>query len=212
MPEHFIKNQFSNIKTKQIDQLRELSNIYKYWKDKINLISKKSMNDFFINHLLSSLSIAKIVKFIKNTLILDAGTGGGLPGIPLAILFDHCKFTLIDSVSKKVKIIKDFIKYLELCNVEVKCTNVKQIKNKFNVIVARGLNTNLVNYLIKTNINGIFCLTGKNTKLKTPKIAYKFIEYKLSNIFNFRFFLNKKIICIYKKLKSLQIRRDLNPN
>ncbi|MGX7592321.1 16S rRNA (guanine(527)-N(7))-methyltransferase RsmG [Candidatus Karelsulcia muelleri] len=201
MPENFIKQKFSHIKKKQIDQLRELSNIYKYWQNKINIISKKSINDFFINHLLSSLSIAQIVNFRKNTLILDVGTGGGFPGIPLAILFDHCKLTLIDSVSKKVKIIKDFIKYLELCNVEVKCTNVKQIKTKFNFIVTRGINTNLVNSLRKKNIiiNGIFCLTGKNTKLKNPKIESKFREYKLSKIFQCSFFLKKKIIFLFNK-------------
>ncbi|WDI79609.1 class I SAM-dependent methyltransferase [Candidatus Karelsulcia muelleri] len=173
----FLKPKLSKIKitTNQIYKLRELSNMYKYWKNKINIISNKSSTDFFINHLLSSISIANIVKFINNTLILDAGTGGGLPGIPLAILFDHCKFTLIDSVSKKIKIIKDFLKYLELTNVEVKCTNVKQIKQKFNVIVTRGLYKKLVNYLIQKNIiisenklfkNVILCITGTKTKIK----------------------------------------------
>ncbi|MGX7591330.1 RsmG family class I SAM-dependent methyltransferase [Candidatus Karelsulcia muelleri] len=210
---------FSKLKIKQnkIYKLRELSNIYKYWKNKINIISKKSSNsnDFFINHLLSSISIAKIVKFRKKTLILDAGTGGGLPGIPLAILFDHCKFTLIDSVYKKIKIIKDFIKYLELTNVEVKCTNVKKIKQKFNFIVTRGLYNKLVNYLITTNLiisehkNGIFCITG--TKLKTPKLLqlfreyklskYKLSKYKLSKFFNDRFFVKKNIF--YYKIKDL---------
>ncbi|WDE42233.1 16S rRNA (guanine(527)-N(7))-methyltransferase RsmG [Candidatus Karelsulcia muelleri] len=188
----FLKPKLSKIKitTNQIYKLRELSNMYKYWKNKINIISNKSSTDFFINHLLSSISIANIVKFINNTLILDAGTGGGLPGIPLAILFDHCKFTLIDSVSKKIKIIKDFIKYLELTNVEVKCTNVKQIKQKFNVIVTRGLYKKLVNYLIQKNIiisenklfkNVILCITGTKKKLK------RFREYKLSLKINLRF-------------------------
>ncbi|MGX7590476.1 RsmG family class I SAM-dependent methyltransferase [Candidatus Karelsulcia muelleri] len=184
--EQFIKPKFSKIKLKpnQIYKLRELSNIYKYWKNKINIISNQSSNDFFLNHLLSSISIAKIVKFINNTLILDAGTGGGLPGIPLAILFDHCQFTFIDSVSKKIKIIKDFIKYLELTNVEVQCTNVKQIKQKFHVIVTRGFYKKLVNYLIKENtlIQKVrFCITvnqitGNKTKLR-------FIESKFSNCF-----------------------------
>ncbi|MGX7590045.1 RsmG family class I SAM-dependent methyltransferase [Candidatus Karelsulcia muelleri] len=187
--EQFLTPKLRKIKiTKnQIYKFRELSNMYKYWHKKINIISNKSSTDFFINHLLSSISIANLVKFISNTLILDAGTGGGLPGIPLAILFDHCKFTLIDSVSKKIKIIKDFIKYLELTNVEVKCTNVKQIKQKFNVIVTRGLYKKLVNYLIPKNIilsdnklfkNVILCLTGTTTKRK------RLIEYKLSNLFN----------------------------
>jgi 16S rRNA (guanine527-N7)-methyltransferase len=206
----FIKTKLSKLKIKQnkIYKLRELSNIYKFWKNKINIISNKSIPDFFSHHLLSSISIAKIGKFRKNTLILDAGTGGGFPGIPLAILFDHCQFTLIDSVYKKIKIIKDFIKYLELTNVEVKCTPVQKIKQKFNFIVIRGLDQYLVNSLIKKNLlisedkNGIFCITG--TKLKTPK---RFIEYKLSNIFKDRVFISKKIF-YYKR----QIRRDLNPN
>ncbi|MGX7593009.1 RsmG family class I SAM-dependent methyltransferase [Candidatus Karelsulcia muelleri] len=207
--EHFIKPKLSKIKitNKKIDKLRELSNIYKYWKNKINIISNQSSTDFFINHLLASISIANIVKFIDNTFILDAGTGGGLPGLPLAILFDHCKFTLIDSVSKKIKIIKDFIKYLELTNVKVQCTNVKQIKQKFHVIVTRGLYKHLVNYLLPNNLilsenkifkNVVFCITG--TKIKI------LIEYKLANCFN------KQNMLLEKTRLKAQIRRDLNPN
>ncbi|MGX7592732.1 16S rRNA (guanine(527)-N(7))-methyltransferase RsmG [Candidatus Karelsulcia muelleri] len=147
-----LRNLIRNLTQNQRYKLRELSHIYPYWQNKINIISPQSRHDFLSHHLLSSIRIAQIVTFRPNTFIIDAGTGGGLPGIPLAILFDHCQFTLIDSVEKKIHIINDLIHYLELTNVEVKCTNVKQLKTTVHVIVTRGLYTHLVNDLIKQHL------------------------------------------------------------
>ena len=108
---------FSKISQDQLKKFNSLIQLYKSWNSKVNLISRKDIDNLYVNHILHSLSIAKIHEFIDDTDVLDVGTGGGLPGIPLAILFPKVNFTLLDSISKKIKVVEDISKQLSLNNV-----------------------------------------------------------------------------------------------
>jgi 16S rRNA (guanine527-N7)-methyltransferase len=123
-----IKHYFGDLNTKQTEQFAQLDAIYRSWNEKINVISRKDIDLLYERHVLHSLSIAKVISFKPNTDILDVGTGGGFPGIPLAILFPECKFTLVDSIGKKVQVVKAVSEELGLKNVEAFHMRAEQLK------------------------------------------------------------------------------------
>ncbi|WP_110473500.1 16S rRNA (guanine(527)-N(7))-methyltransferase RsmG [Candidatus Karelsulcia muelleri] len=200
-----INNYFPEIDKLKIEKFYILYKIYNFYYKNINIFSKKSFNGFFEKHCIHTLSISKIIKFLKKSIVLDVGTGGGFPGIPLAIMFNETKFILIDSIKKKIKIIQIIIDELHLNNVQIVCTRIENFEKKCNFILGRAV-TQLSNFikLVKKNIkfnyknkifNGIFYLKGKPFE-KEKKKQYLYIEYNIYNFIKTKFFFNKKIVYI----------------
>lgn len=170
-----IKKYFPDLTPHQLAQFEQLLPLYTEWNEKINVISRKDIEHLYEHHILHSLAIAKFMKFKDGTTILDLGTGGGFPGVPLAILYPECRFLLVDSINKKLTVIKEIAEVIGLQNVAVKHARVEEIKNeKFDFIVTRAVATidKLFNWSRKhisakhINIlpNGIIALKGINLK------------------------------------------------
>lgn len=135
-----ITKYFTDFSPKQLQQLLELENIYKEWNEKINVISRKDIDALYEKHVLHSLSIAAVFNFVGGLEIIDIGTGGGFPGIPLAIMFPEVKFHLVDSIGKKLKVVNVVAEALELKNVSVQHIRAEQIQNrKFDFVVSRAV-------------------------------------------------------------------------
>ena len=200
-----IKNYFPELSKDQIFKLEMLYNLYNYWNSKINLISRKDFSFFYERHVLHSLSIGKFFKFKKNSLILDVGTGGGFPGIPLAIMFPDSFFYLIDGIGKKILAVKDVIKKIELNNVIAKQIRVENFDRKFDFVVSRAVSKidNLVP-LISNNIskkskhkidNGLIYLKGGELT-RERKLYSNSKEFQIKKIFGNDFFESKKVLYI----------------
>ena len=205
-----INKYFDSLSENQIIQFKKLDFIYKDWNSKINVISRKDINDLYLKHVLHSLSIGKLIEFKVDTSILDVGTGGGFPGIPLAILFPECKFHLVDSIKKKIKVVDQVVEYLELKNVTTAVTRVELIDHKFDFIISRAV-TNMNDFVkwVKYKVNkksnnsfknGILYLKGGDLKKELEN--FKSIKiYNLSDLFNEDFFKEKKIVYLPIKFK-----------
>tara|TARA_B100001778_G_scaffold194648_1_gene160452 strand:+ start:1847 stop:2464 length:618 start_codon:yes stop_codon:yes gene_type:complete len=200
-----IKNYFPELTKDQIIKLEMLYNLYNHWNSKINLISRKDFSFFYERHVLHSLSIAKFFKFKKNSLILDIGTGGGFPGIPLAIMFPESYFYLIDGIGKKILAVKDLIKKIKLNNVIAKQIRVENFHRKFDFVVSRAVSEidNLAP-LISNNIsknskheieNGLIYLKGGELT-KEIGIYNDLKIFEIKKIFSNPFFESKKILHI----------------
>ena len=195
---------FTNLTTEQIKRFEELYFLYNYWNAKINVISRKDIDELYLKHVLHSLSIAKILLFKKNTSILDVGTGGGFPGIPLAILFPECKFLLIDSINKKINVVEKITKSLKLTNVSFKAIRVEKLDSKHEFIISRAVTKmNKFRKLVKGKIssenknhikNGILYLKGGDLKDEMLNINHKI--YNISDFFEEDFFETKKIVYV----------------
>ena len=195
---------FDNLSQKQHAQLLSLKDLYTDWNSKINVISRKDMENFNIHHLLHSLSIAKLINFKDGSEIIDIGTGGGFPGIPLAIVFTESKFTLVDSIRKKTTVVKSVAESLGLKNVEVICERAENIDQRFDFIVSRAVTAfpkfvawtgNMIKAEQNNNMkNGILYLKGGDLKQDLGSYNTKVRIYKLSNYFNESFFDEKKIV------------------
>ncbi len=135
-----IKAYFPKLTEEQLHQFEKLGPLYKEWNQKINVISRKDIDNVYLHHILHSLSIAAVVRFRSDSEILDLGTGGGFPGIPLAILFPNVKFTLIDGTLKKIKVVKEVVEALELKNVEAMQMRAEELKKRrFDFVVTRAV-------------------------------------------------------------------------
>ncbi len=134
-----IKKYFSNLTTTQLTQLEQLGPFYKEWNSKINVVSRKDIDNIYQHHILHALSIAKVIQFKPFTNILDIGTGGGLPGIPLAILFPDSQFHLIDSVGKKIKVVQAAVDALGLKNVKAEHKRAQEVKTDYDFVVSRAV-------------------------------------------------------------------------
>lgn len=196
------KNLFFNFQKKHFKKFKILKKIYIKINNEINLISKKSLNFFFRNHIQYSLSILNLIKFLPKSIILDAGTGGGFPGIPLSIIFPKTKFYLLDSIKKKILKIKQIKKILNLKNIILINNRIENYYKKFDFVISRFLSkVDIIYKLLKKNIkkksihyikNGIIYLTGDNNILLKKK-------YYIINLFNYfkkNFYKKKKIIYI----------------
>lgn len=198
-----INKYFNNLTEKQISQFEKLKPVYEQWNAKINVISRKDMDSFYERHVLHSLAIAKIVSFLADSEVLDVGTGGGFPGVPLAILFPQTKFTLVDSIGKKIKVVEEVCKELDIKNVTAINSRVEQIDKKFDFIVSRAV-TQMPEFVkwvrgkIKKSSkhsldNGILYLKGGD--LTEELASFKNIQlYEISNFFSEDFFETKKVV------------------
>lgn len=198
-----INKYFNNLTEKQISQFEKLKPVYEQWNAKINVISRKDMDSFYERHVLHSLAIAKIVSFLADSEILDVGTGGGFPGVPLAILFPQTKFTLVDSIGKKIKVVEEVCKELDIKNVTAINSRAEQIDKKFDFIVSRAV-TQMPEFVkwVKGKIkksskhsldNGILYLKGGD--LTEELASFKNIQlYEISNFFSEEFFETKKVV------------------
>ena len=193
---------FPNLTDDQIQKFKELEELYKEWNSRINVISRKDIGDLYLKHVLHSLSIAKFISFKKNTSILDVGTGGGFPGIPLAIIFPDCNFLLVDSINKKINVVKEISNTLKLTNVSYNAIRVEKLKTKHDFIVSRAVTRmnkfrNLVKGLISNKNdnkikNGIIYLKGGDLTEEMMNIKHQ--KVNISDYFDEEFFETKKII------------------
>lgn len=201
-----IAKYFPSISEQQQQQFNLLYALYQDWNAKINVISRKDIDALYERHVLHSLGIAKFITFNDGTRILDVGTGGGFPGIPLAILFPHCQFTLIDSIGKKINVATNIVHEIKLSNVILLHENAKEEKHLFDFVVTRAvMNAAELIKLIRKNIahtqlndiaNGIICLKGGNLEDETSSLHHKFRIKSLSDYFDEDFFETKKILYI----------------
>ena len=195
MPE-IIKKYFPNLTDIQLHQLEQLLPLYKEWNEKINVISRKDIDNFYVHHVLHSLSIATFFEFKKDETILDIGTGGGFPGIPLAIFFPETKFTLTDSIAKKITVVNAVKDVLQLQNITTKIARAESISEKFDYIVTRAVApmNDLLFWSKNKHAKKIIALKGGDLteELKPIKKNIRIIELK--ETFNEEFFETKKIV------------------
>jgi len=200
-----IDKYFPKLTQEQKEKYSKLVQLYKYWNSKVNLISRKDIDNLEINHILHSLSIVKIVSFKDSTSVLDVGTGGGLPGIPLAIFFPKVNFTLIDSIGKKIKVVKSICSELSINNVNAINDRVENHLDHYDFILSRAV-TGMDNFykLVYKNFrydssnkikNGIISLKGGDLDEELKDFKKKNI-YDINEYFNYEFFQTKKIIYI----------------
>ena len=196
---------FPKLNQEKKEKYNKLIQLYKYWNSKVNLISRKDIDNLEINHILHSLSIVKIVRFKDSTLVLDVGTGGGLPGIPLAIFFPKVNFTLIDSIGKKIKVVKSICSELSINNVNAVNDRVENHFDHYDFVLSRAVTRmdkfyKLVNKNFRYDSsnkmkNGIISLKGGDLYEELNDFNKKKI-YDLNKYFNHEFFQTKKIIHI----------------
>ena len=200
---------FPKLNQEKKEKYNKLIQLYKYWNSKVNLISRKDIDNIEINHILHSLSIVKIVRFKDSTLVMDVGTGGGLPGIPLAIFFPKVNFTLIDSIGKKIKVVKSICSELSINNVNAVNDRVENHFDHYDFVLSRAVTRmdkfyKLVNKNFRSNSsnkikNGIISLKGGTLYEELKDFNDKKI-YDVNKFFNHEFFQTKKIIHIpYQK-------------
>lgn len=197
---------FPNLTQHQIDQLSALENLYNHWNSQINVISRKDMDHFYEHHVLHSLGIAKVIQFKKDTEILDVGTGGGFPGIPLAILFPEVQFHLVDSIGKKIKVVNEVANAIELKNVVAEHKRAEEVKAKFDFVVSRAV-TRLINFYpwvhnsfkkesFNDLDNGILYLKGIDLTDEFDELRKPYQLYPLNEYFKEEFFETKGVIFI----------------
>ncbi len=201
-----IEKYFPNLTEKQRQQFAELYPLYLDWNSKINLISRKDIENLYLHHILHSLGIAKLITFKAGTEIMDVGTGGGFPGIPLAILFPEVQFHLVDRIGKKVMVANEIAKAIGLENVTVRHCGAEEEKRQFDFIVSRAVMplTDLVN-IVKKNVkkkqinslpNGLICLKGGELRHEILPFKNKAMEVDLKDYYEEEFFHTKKIVYV----------------
>jgi 16S rRNA (guanine527-N7)-methyltransferase len=199
-----ITHYFPDLTEKQLKQFADLGALYKEWNDKINVISRKDIDNLYINHVLHSLGIAKVISFLPNADILDVGTGGGFPGVPLAILFPETRFHLVDSIGKKITVVKEVCQGLGLTNVVAEQNRAEQLKRKYDFIVSRAVtqmqefygwvNTKVKGKSIHSVDNGILYLKGGDLDEEMDKLKRPYSLHDLQTFFAEEFFATKKVV------------------
>jgi len=199
-----IQKYFPDLSEKQLQQFSDLQELYEHWNAQINVISRKNMDTLYINHVLHSLAIAKVIQFKKGTTVLDIGTGGGFPGIPLAILFPDTQFLLVDSIGKKIKVVNEVSSAICLSNVRTMHERAEKINETFDFVVSRAV-TNMTDFKkwVKGKFNkkhynsidnGILYLKGGDLVEELRGISHT--KYDISEFFTEEFFDTKKVIYI----------------
>lgn len=199
-----IKKYFPDLSSKQFSQFEQLFDLYSFWNSQINVVSRKDIDLLYERHILHSLGIAKVMSFKANTKILDVGTGGGFPGIPLAILFPESEFLLVDSIGKKIKVVNEVAAGLKLTNVAAMQLRAEEVKEKFHFIVSRAVTEFPIFYgwiknkFLKDNFNdlanGILYLKGGDLKEEFGRYYNQAEFYDLKNYFSEDFFDTKKVV------------------
>jgi len=195
---------FPDLTDTQISRFSRLKDIYQSWNSRINVISRKDFDNFCIHHVLHSLAIAKIIHFTGGTSILDAGTGGGFPGVPLAIMFNDAEFFLLDSIEKKIKVVSSVAGELELTNVKALRKRIEEEKGRYDFVVSRAVTAfpEFVN-LTRKNVgqenrnelrNGIICLKGGALSAELGPYMQKSVIRNIADFFSEPYFETKKIV------------------
>lgn len=203
-----IKEYFQELSAQQERQFDQLLPIYKNWNDQINVISRKDMDAFYERHVLHSLAIAKYIQFLPNTAILDVGTGGGFPGIPLAIMFPEVSFHLVDSIGKKIKVVKDVVEQIALKNVKATHQRAEEVNGEFDFIVSRAVTdasrfVPWVQNKIKKGArhkkaNGFLFLKGGNLHDEFAALNRYFEIQPIKKYFSQSFFETKQLVYLKK--------------
>ena len=206
-----ILNYFPDLTELQQSQFQQLGQVYPEWNAKINVISRKDIDSLYVKHVLHSLAIAKVQPFVPGSYVLDVGTGGGFPGIPLAILFPETRFHLIDVILKKITVVNAVAEAIGLKNVKAEQLRAENVKGDFDFIVSRAV-TNMPDFVswIKDKVkkqqkhelkNGILYLKGGDLSEELANFP-KATEYNISDFFEDEFFETKKVVHLPLKFKS----------
>ena len=197
---------FPNITPKQREQFEQLPELYNHWNNQINVISRKDIDQLYERHVLHSLGIAKIISFLPGEKVLDVGTGGGFPGIPLAILFPETQFYLVDSIGKKIKVVQEVASALGLQNVKAAHLRAEQVNEKFDFVISRAV-TRLKEFYpwVKgkfskqsknTLPNGILYLKGGDLEQEIAESGLAVQQFHLTDYFEEEFFETKQVVYI----------------
>ena len=205
-----IKKYFPELSELQVSQFEKLEELYKDWNSKINVISRKDIDELYLRHVLHSLGIAKVQDFSAGSKVLDVGTGGGFPGVPLAILFPETEFHLVDSIGKKIKVVKGVAESLGLKNLKADHMRAEEVKGEFDFIVSRAVTTmpDFVKWVRKKVAkkqknklkNGILYLKGGDLTEELSVFTSTTL-YDLSDFFEEEFFETKKVVHLPIKFK-----------
>ena len=197
---------FPNLTAKQTDNFSQLEELYRYWNERINVISRKDIDHLFIHHILHSLSLAKAITFNSGTRIIDIGTGGGFPGIPLAIFFPQVDFLLVDSIGKKINVVKEIASTLKLENVTAVKSRAEELDATCDFVVSRAVASisdlyNWTKHLVKPGgnnamKNGWLFLKGGDLESEIKAVNLPVIEIGISTFFKEDFFMSKKIVYV----------------
>lgn len=201
-----IKHYFPDFTEEQYQQLENLKELYTFWNAQINVISRKDIDNFYERHVLHSLAINKFMPFKEGTSFLDVGTGGGFPGIPLAIANPHCKFHLVDTIGKKIKVVNEVITALNLKNVTAQHCRAEQVTDKYDFIVSRAV-TRMNKFIpwVKNKMlpqnnnvhpNGILYLKGGDLEEELLEIRNHYKTREISTYFSEEFFETKKVVYV----------------
>jgi len=203
MDAQVIFDHFPDLSATQKSQFEALGALYKDWNEKINVISRKDIDELYTRHVLHSLAIAKAIDFPPGSKILDIGTGGGFPGIPLAILFPENQFLLVDSIGKKIKVVQEVAQGIGLKNLKAEHMRGEKVKQKFDFVVSRAVARtkmlyNWTNQLIKTNSehNGYYLLKGGDLEEELDELRRPYSIKDISDFFSDPFFETKKVVYI----------------
>lgn len=189
---------FPTLTPTQKDQFRRLEKLYIDWNSKINVISRKDLDNFYIRHVLHSLGIAKVQQFEAGTKIVDVGTGGGFPGIPLAVLFPEAHFHLVDSIAKKINVVKGIARDVGLTNVSAEQSRIEDLNQQYDYAVSRAVARMLTFYRwvkgqLKTG-GSIYYLKGGDIDQEMRELAKPYEVFDLANFFEEDFFETKKVV------------------
>ena len=197
---------FPSLTKSQQKQFAALGELYREWNEKINVVSRKDIDKLYVHHVLHSLGIAKVQPFLPGTRILDVGTGGGFPGIPLAILFPETQFVLVDSIAKKITVVTNIAEALGLDNVNAQNARAEKVKGKFDFIVSRAVARmspfyNWVEGKVKEESvhnlhNGILYLKGGDLEEEMQEAKLNYAIYELEKYFEEDFFETKKVVYV----------------
>ncbi len=197
---------FPLLTDKQKEQFATLYDLYFDWNNKINVISRKDIENLYLHHVLHSLAIAKVIQFRPGTRVMDFGCGGGFPGIPLAIMFPETQFHLVDSIGKKIRVATEIASAIGLTNVTATHSRVQEIKDKYNFVVSRAVmqlpelikicRKNIGKEQLNSLPNGVICLKGGNIEGEVQPFKKVVETTPLSSIFDEEFFKDKKVVYV----------------
>jgi 16S rRNA (guanine527-N7)-methyltransferase len=203
---NIVTQYFPNLTEKQLAQFGELQELYTFWNAQINVVSRQDIENLYEKHILHSLGIAKVMSFRAGSEILDVGTGGGFPGIPLAILFPECRFHLVDSIGKKIKVVTEVAQAIGLTNLTAQHERAENVANDYDFIVSRAV-TRLKPFYgwVKDKVskkqqndlkNGILYLKGGDLEEELQEFGGIYQLYNLSDYFTEEFFETKKVVYV----------------
>ncbi len=201
-----IEKYFPALSERQKEQYAALGTLYPEWNAKINVISRKDIDNLYEHHILHSLGIAKVIQFTDDTTLVDVGTGGGFPGIPLAIMFPNCHFHLIDRIGKKVRVATEIANAIGLDNVTFRHAGIEEEKQKFDFAISRAvMPLPDLEKLVRKNIspkqrnamaNGLICLKGGNLEGEMAPLRKRLLDFDLTDYFSEEYFESKKVLYV----------------